>query len=81
MKQKSEAHEALTLLFQWDGVPLAMICNNAKEMILVNLTENSRKLFTPWSNAPDREMKELMKGSGRKLIKFGTPPRLWDNCL
>ena len=32
MKLKSEAHEALTLLFQQDEVPPAMICDNAKEM-------------------------------------------------
>ena len=41
MKLKSEANVALSLLFQWDGVPLAMICDNAKEMIL---GEFNRKL-------------------------------------
>ena len=34
MKLKSEAHEGLSLFFQWDGVPPAVICDNAKEMIL-----------------------------------------------
>ena len=28
-----------------------------------------------------REVKELKKGSGRKLIKSGIPKRLWDDCL
>ena len=37
--------------------------------------------FTPWSNAAEREMKELKKGSGRKFIKSGTPKRQWDDCL
>ena len=38
---KSEAHEELYLLFQQDGVPSAVICDNAKEMIL---HEFNRKL-------------------------------------
>ena len=41
MKVKSEAYEALFLLFQWDRVPPAIICDNAKEMIL---GEFNRKL-------------------------------------
>ena len=41
MKVRSEAHEALSLLFQRDRVPPAIICDNAKEMIL---GEVNRKL-------------------------------------
>ena len=37
--------------------------------------------LTPLSNAAKREFKELKKGSSRKLIKSGTPKRLWDDCL
>ena len=60
MKLKSEAHEALFLLFEWNGVLHAIICDNAKEMIL---GEFNRKLkeaschlrqtepFIPWLNA------------------------------
>ena len=33
MASKSEAHEILPLLFARDGVPLACICDTAKEMI------------------------------------------------
>ena len=32
-------------------------------------------------NGAEREIKELKKGFGRKLIKFGAPKRLWDDCL
>ena len=32
-------------------------------------------------NAAKREIKELKKGSGRELIKSGTPYRLWNDCL
>ena len=41
MKLKSEAHEALSSLFQHNGVPSAVICDNAKEMIM---GEFNRKL-------------------------------------
>ena len=91
MKLKSEAHEALSLLFQHNGMPPAVICDNAKEMIV---GEFNRKLkealchlrqmepFTTWLNTAEREMKELKKGSSRKLIKSGAPKRLWDDdCL
>ena len=37
--------------------------------------------FTPWPNAAEREIKELKKGSHRKLIKSSTPKRLCDDCL
>ena len=90
MKLKSEAHESLFLLFQWDEVPLAIICDNVKERIFGEfnriLKEASRHLkqmepFTPWLKATEREIKELKIGSGRKLIKSGAPKRLLDDCL
>ena len=34
MSRKGEAHEALVLLFAWEGVPLKMIVDGAKEMKL-----------------------------------------------
>ena len=33
--------------------------------------------FTLWSNAAERGMKEIEKGSGYKVLQ----PSLWDNCL
>ncbi len=32
-------------------------------------------------NAAERKIKELKKGTGRKLILTNMPRRLWDNCL
>ena len=64
MKLKSEAHETLLLLFQLDGLMPAIICGNAKEIILgelnIKLKESSCPLrqtepYTPWSNAAERE--------------------------
>ena len=85
MKLKNEAHEALALLVQQDGMPPVVICDDSIEIIL---GEFNRKLkeaschlkqtesFTLWLNAAKREIKELKKGSSRKLIKSGAPKRL-----
>ena len=64
--KKSEANELLSILFWQDGVPPAIICDNAKEM-------NS---FTPQSNAAESEMKELKKGVRRKTKKIRAPKKL-----
>ena len=85
MKLKTEAHKKLFLLFHWDRVLPAIICYNTKKMIL---NEFNRKLkdsschlrqteqFTLWSKAAEREIKELKKSYGRKLIKSFAPKRL-----
>ena len=71
MKLKSEAHEELSLPFQWDGVPPALICDNAKEMVLGEFNIKHKeaqchlkqmKPFTPWFKSAKREKKELKKG-------------------
>ena len=37
--------------------------------------------YTPWSNAAEREKKELKKGVGRKLLRSRALKCLWGNCL
>ncbi len=37
--------------------------------------------YSPWQNAAEREIKELKKGSGRKILTSGAPRCLWDDCL
>ena len=37
--------------------------------------------YTPWSNATEKEIEELKKGAGHKLLQFRAPKCLWDNCL
>ena len=89
MKLKNEAHEALSLLFQQEGVPAAIIYDNAKEMILGKFSRkfkaalcHLRKIekFTKWWNA-EKKINEPKGGYGRKLIKSGTKKILWDDCL
>ena len=85
MKLKSEALDPLSRLSQQDGVPPPIIYDNAKEMILSEFNRKLKEalcqlrqteLFMPWSNAAERKIKELKRGSGRKLIKSGTPKSL-----
>ena len=77
MKPKSVVHEAFSLLFQWDGVPPAIICDSSKDMILGELKRKLKeascyirqtKPFTPWLNAAEIEINELKKGSNKKFI-------------
>ncbi len=90
MQHKSDAHEALSLLFQRDGVPPACIVDGSKEQVKGEfrrkLKEASCQLkqtepYSPWQNAAEGNIRELKKGAGRKMIKSGSPKRLWDDCL
>ena len=86
---RSEAHKTLFLLFVRDGVPPTCICNNAKEIIQGKFSEKLKKAachlkqfepYTPWSNAAEKEKKELMKWAGCKVLKSKAPKHLWDKC-
>ena len=37
--------------------------------------------YISWSNAAKKEIKELKKGVGCKLLRSRAPKHLWDNCL
>ncbi len=37
--------------------------------------------YSPWQNAAEREIKELKKGSGNKMLATGATRWLWDDCL
>ena len=82
----SEAHEALSLLFQWDGVPPAIICEHAKEMIQGEFNRKLKKAscqfqqtepLISWSIAAEKEIKE--QGSEREISKSKAPKRLWGD--
>ena len=90
MCKKSEAHEALSLLFSCEGVPPVMVADGSKEQ---TLGQFKRKLmqadcwlrqiepYSPWMNAAECSIRELKRGSGRKMEKQRSPKRLWDHCL
>jgi hypothetical protein len=76
MTCKSEAHEALGLLFAQDSVPPKMIVDNAKEMKMGEFARKCKEAhcylrsmepFSPWSNSAEHEIRELKKGAPCKL--------------
>ena len=90
MASRDEAHETLLLLFAKNDVPSAYICDNVKEMIqgkfYQKLKDDACHLkqlepFTSWSNAAEREIKELKKGASHKLLQSRSPKCLWDKCF
>ena len=85
MSSKSQAHDALSLLFAREGVPPKIIIDNAKEMKLGEFARKCKEArcylrgtepYSPWSNSAEREIRELKKGAARKLTRSGTPRRL-----
>ena len=91
-KNKGEAHEALSLLFQRDGVPPACIVDGAKEQVLGEFRRKLKEAscllklkqtepYSPWQNASEGANRELKRGSGRKMMKQRSPKKLWDDCL
>ena len=92
MKSKGLAHEGLSCLLQNNGIPPAIICDGAKEMVLGEfrrmLKEASCQLkqlepYSQWTNDVERELKELKKGASLKMIALQVPKRLWlwDDCV
>ena len=90
MKRKSDAHEGFSLLAQCDGVPITIICDNAKEQIMgkfcckcceVGMCVKQTKPHTPWSNAAEGTIWELKCRAGQKMAKSSCPAKLWDHCL
>eukprot|EP00956_Cyclotella_meneghiniana_P018312 scaffold30420_cov55-Cyclotella_meneghiniana.AAC.1 len=90
MKKKSEAHDALSLLFAREGCSPKMISDGVKEMKLGEFARKCKEAgcllqctepYSPWSNTAEREIRELKKGAARKLTCSGAPARLWCFAL
>ncbi len=94
MKTKGKAHEALSLMFQHEGVPPLMVLDGLKEQTLGKFRQKlqdagcemeNTEPYSPYSlqNAAKREIKELEKGAGkrRKLLLTNTPQQLWGKYL
>jgi hypothetical protein len=82
MKHKGDAHEILSLVFQCDGVPPTMVTNDSKEQtkgefrrILKEADCHPRvtEPYSPWQQAAEVCIRELKRGSSRKMIKTGSP--------
>ncbi len=90
LKQKSEAHEAVSILFARDGVPNTMVMDGAREQTLGDFRRKCREAschikqtepHSPWMNMAENGVRELKKASARQMLKRHSPKRLWDDCL
>ena len=90
MKTKGDGHHSLSLLFLHEGVLLTLIMDGAKEQVMGKFRQKAGQAdcqvkqtehYSPWQNAAEATIKELNKGTGRKMIRTGSPKVLWDNCL
>ncbi|KAL3786440.1 hypothetical protein HJC23_011021 [Cyclotella cryptica] len=89
MTCKSDAHEALDLLFSGRCSP-KMIVDGAKEMKMgefawkckeAHCCLRSTEPYSPWSNSAEHEIRELKKGAAWKLTRSGAPQWLWCFAL
>jgi hypothetical protein len=90
MRKKSDAHEALSLLFKRDGVPPKIICDGSLEQVKGRFNQKTREAdcwtkqiepYSQWQNAAEGGIREVKKGAGRKMVKKKSPKMLWDDCL
>ena len=90
MKNKSDAHEGLSLLAQRDGVPPAIIMDGSKEQTMGEFRRKAREMgcrikqtepYSPWQNAAEGSIREVKRGAGRKMAQKNSPKKLWDHCM
>ena len=77
MKKKSEAHEALSLLFQQEGVLNTMIMDGALEQLKGKFCKKCQEVdshvkqlkpYTLWSNAAESMIHELKRSFGCQMV-------------
>ncbi len=80
----------LLLMFKHDGVPPEMILDDSKEQVKgafrrklkeVNFHLRVTEPYLPWQQAAEGCIHELKRRVSRKMIKIGSPKRLWDHCI
>jgi hypothetical protein len=91
MKTKSEAHEAVFMLFaRGDGAPNGMVKDGAMELTLGDFRKKCREASchirqiepcSPSMNAAENGAGEPKKTSARQMLKQHSPKRPWDDCL
>ena len=90
MRNKSDAHEGLSLMAQRDGVPFAIVMDGSKEQTLGPFRRKAKEMdchvlqtepHSPWQNAAELVIRELKRSSGRKALRKRSPATLWDHCI
>ena len=88
--RRGDSCEALSLLFQQDGVPPKMIIDGSKEHTLGYFTRKVSEAGchlkqtepkSPWQMDAEGGIRELKRGLGRKITKMKSPKLIWDDCL
>jgi hypothetical protein len=90
IKKESEAHEDLSLIFHRDGVPNVMVMDGAKAQTEFKFRRKMRDAgchikqtepCTQSSNMGEGGVRELKRGVGRQMLRYGCPKQLWDDCI
>ena len=90
MKVKSDAVHALDLLLHREGAPQAMIMDGSKEQTQGPFRKKCREAgiqvkqtepYSPWQNAAEGAIRELKRGSGRKMVRAGAPKPFWADAI
>ena len=90
MAKKGYVHNAISLLFQQDGVPTKIIVDGPKEQtqgyFKRKVAEAGCHLRRTEPESPrqmylEERICELKRGSGRNMTKMKSPKVLWDDCL
>ena len=90
MKKKSNAADALDLLLHREGAPPKMIMDGSKEqtqgrfrktLSKANVHVKQIEPYSPWQNEAEGTIRELKRGSGRKMVRAGAPKPLWVDCI
>jgi len=82
MKHKGKAHDTLSLMFHRDGVPLTMVTDGSKVQTQGDFRQKLREAdchlrvtepYSPWEQAAEGCIREIKRGSSRKMIRTGSP--------
>ena len=85
MATKGDAHDALSLVLQRDGVPPTMIVDGSKEQLSSafrrKLQQSDCQLrqtepYSPWQQAAEGTIRELKRGTARLMVKTRSPKLL-----
>ena len=85
MARKGDAHDALTLLFKREGIPLEIVMDGWKEQTKGRFSKKLRDAgchqsqiepYSPWMNDAERNIRELKRGGSRKMISTQAPKPL-----
>ena len=90
MKRKGDAQETLSQLFKIDGVPPKMVMDGSKKQTLRSFMNNCQEEdfqikqtepYSPWQLQAEGNIRELKKGTGRRMVWAGAPKWIWGYVL